>query len=152
MKWLLFFHALGAIIWLGGSIYIEGLMAGAARTKDPRTIMRTAQRVIETNKTLFIVGPLLVLVFGTWLTIDLWGFREGFEQIWVSLSLLLTLVGIGLGIFFFVPKGKEFEGLVAERGLEDDEAVALGRRIGSMGHVSTLVIFVVFILMIFQPG
>ena len=32
--WILFFHILSVIIWMGGSIYVEALMASAGRGGD----------------------------------------------------------------------------------------------------------------------
>lgn len=150
-EWLLFFHVLGAVAWLGGSIYIESLMAGAARTRDPRTIMRTALRVIDSNTRVFTVAPALTVIFGIWLVIDGPGVR-GFERFWVTAAFLLTLAVVAMGVLFFNPHGRRLTALVEERGMEDPESMAIGRRIGTMGHVSTGILLVVFALMIFKPG
>jgi uncharacterized membrane protein len=149
--WLLFFHVLGAVAWFGGSIYVEALMAGAARTGDPRTIMRTALRVLDANSMLFTIAPGLTLLFGIWLVIEGPGVR-GFEELWVSASFVLTLVVIGMGVLFFNPQGKRLAAIVEARGMEDEESRDVGRRIGTMGHASTGILFVIFVLMIFKPG
>jgi uncharacterized membrane protein len=149
-NWLLFFHVLGAVAWLGGSIYIEALMAGAARTRDPRTIMRTIVRVIDTNSKLFAVSSWVTLIFGVWLVINGSGMR-GFERFWITSALILTLIVIGMGMLFFQPKGKQLAAMIDERGMEDPETLALGRTIGNAGHLNTGILFVVFVLMIFKP-
>jgi uncharacterized membrane protein len=149
-NWLLFFHVLGAMAWLGGSIYVQALMAGAVRTRDPRTIMRTSIRVVDANARVFTVAPLLTLGFGLWLVIDGAGIT-GFEEFWVTASFLLTLGAIAAGMMFLQPKGRRLLALVDERGMEDPETAALARSIGMGGRLATGVIFVVFILMIFKP-
>ena len=150
-NWLLFFHVLGAAAWLGGSIYAEALLAGAARTKDRRTVMRTVVRVIEANGVVFTVAPFLTLVFGIWLVIHGRGVR-GFQDFWITAGFLLTLAAIAIGVLFFNPSGRQLVAMVEERGMEDTETVALADAIRNMGHVSTGIIFVVFVLMIFKPG
>jgi uncharacterized membrane protein len=150
-NWLLFFHVLGAVAWLGGSIYVEALMAGAARTRDPRTIMRTALRVVDTNSRVFAVAPGLTLIFGIWLVINGPGVR-GFEQFWISAAFILTLIAVAMLVLYFVPRGKRLVAMVEERGMEDPETAALGKNLGNMGHVNTAILFVIFVLMIFEPG
>ena len=149
-NWLLFFHVLGAVMWLGGSIYIESLMAGAARTKDRRTVIRTAQRVIDANRFVMVVGPLLVLVFGVWLVVHLHGVR-GFERFWILGAFLIVLVAFAINIFYFRPKSEEFDSLIAERGMEDEAVLTLSAQMANVSHGMTLLVFVAFILMIFKP-
>ena len=148
-EWLLLFHVLFAAIWLGGSVYIEGLLANASRTGDPNDVMRTALRVFPTNKRLFGIAGVGALVFGFWLVFET---TWTFEMAWVAIALVLTLVAIALGVFYFGPRGDQIAARVAEHGIDDDEARAQLRQVGTMGHVSALLIFVAFVLMIFKPG
>jgi len=149
-NWLLFFHVLGAIMWLGGSIYIESLMAGASRTKEQRTVVRTAQRVIDANRVIMLVGPLLVLVFGIWLVIELHGVR-GFEKFWILGAFVLAGAAFAANLFYFRPKTQEFNALVAERGMEDEAVAKVGGQIGVASHLTTLAEFLTLVLMIFKP-
>ena len=148
-EWLLLFHVLFAAVWLGGSVYIEGLLANASRTGDPNEPMRTALRVFPTNKRLFGIAGTGALVFGFWLVFET---TWTFEMAWVAIALVLTLIAIALGIFYFGPRGDVIAARVAEHGIDDGEARAQLRQVGMMGHVSSLLIFVAFVLMIFKPG
>ena len=138
-----------AAVWLGGSIYIEGLLANASRTGDPKDLMRTALRVFPTNKRLFGVAGVGTVVFGFWLVFET---AWTFEMAWVAIALALTIVAIVIGIFYFGPRGDAIATRVAEHGLDDPEATAQLRQIGTVGHVNALLIFVAFVLMIFKPG
>jgi uncharacterized membrane protein len=148
-KWLLLFHVLFAVVWLGGSIYIEGLLANASRTGDPKDLMRTALRVFPTNKRLFGVAGVGTVVFGFWLVLET---AWTFEMAWVAIALALTIVAIVIGIFYFGPRGDAIAARVAEHGLDDPEATAQLRQIGTVGHVNALLLFVTLVLMIFKPG
>jgi len=148
-EWLLLFHVLFAAVWLGGSIYIEGLLANASRTGDPNDLMRTALRVFPTNKRLFGIAGIGALVFGFWLVFET---TWTFEMAWVAIALVLTLVAIALGIFYFGPRGDAIAARVEEHGIYDEQAHSQLKQVGTVGHVSSLLIFVAFVLMIFKPG
>lgn len=148
--WLLFFHVIGAVGWFGGHIYIEGLFAVAGRSGDPATVAATRMQVIKTNDRLFAVFPLLALIFGMWLVIEQWGV-DGFQDFWVAASFVLTLVALAIGIFVFGPRTKRYRELYAEQTTEEGELATLGKDIAMWAHISTAIVFVVFVLMIFQP-
>ncbi len=148
-KWLLLFHGLFGAVWLGGSIYIEGLMANASRTGDPNDLMRTALRVLPTNKRLFGIAGIGALAFGFWLVFET---AWTFEMAWVAVAMALTLVAIVLGVFYFGPRGDAIAARVEEHGIDDANARAQLKQVGMMGHVSSLLILVAFVLMIFKPG
>lgn len=148
-EWLLLFHVLFAAVWLGGSIYIEGLLANASRTGDPNDLMRTALRVFPTNKRLFGIAGIGTLVFGFWLVFET---TWTFEMAWVAIAMVLTLVAIALGIFYFAPRGDAIAARVEEHGIDDEQAHSQLKQVGTVGHVSSLLIFVAFVLMIFKPG
>lgn len=148
-KWILLGHAIGAAIWFGGSVYIEGLMASASRTKDESTYMTTILRVINTNTRIFTGAGIITVLFGIWLVID--GGSE-FEDLFVSLGFVLAIAAITLGLFLFKPRGEEIETLVEENGLTDSAALDKAKSLMTMGHVQTLLIAIAFIVMILQPG
>ena len=70
-EWLLFFHVLFAVVWLGGAVYVEGLMATANRTGDASAVMGVFTRVAPTNRRLFSVAGIGAIVFGFWLVAEL---------------------------------------------------------------------------------
>jgi uncharacterized membrane protein len=149
VKWILLAHILGGSLWFGASVYIEALMAAAARTKDPETIMTVGLKVAKTNQRVMGVAGLVTLVFGTWLV-----FKSvyEFEMLFVSVGFAVAIIGLALGFFLFKPRGEEVEEIVAERGITDPEAMAKMKSLGNVGHVMTLLVSIAMILMVLKPG
>jgi uncharacterized membrane protein len=147
---LLFLHVLFAMTWLGGSIYIEALMAGARRTGDGRTWMRTFLRVGDTNQRLFTVAGIGTILFGFWLVFDRAAYE--FEQAWVVLAIVMVLISVGLGVFYLTPRSQQIADRVAENGLEDPEAVSLAKQVVNVAHLNVLLLLIALVMMIWKPG
>lgn len=151
MEWVKLGHVVFAAIWFGGSVYIEALMAGAARTKDPQVMGTVAMRVGKTNPRLFGVAGILTLAFGIWLVADSSGPWE-FSDTFVSIGFLVAIVGIIAGIAFFGPQMRKIESVIAERGPMDPEVAERGNRISMVAHVMTLLLLITMAVMVLQPG
>jgi len=149
VKWILLAHVLGGATWFGAHVYIEGLMASAARTRDPETIMTVGLKVTKTNDRVLGGAGLVTLVFGIWLVFES---VYDFEMIFITIGFAVAVIGLAMGIFIFKPKGVELEELVAERGLTDPEAMAKMKSLGNLGHVMTLLVATAMILMVLKPG
>ena len=149
VKWILLAHVLGASTWFGATVYVEGLMASAARTKDPQTIMTVGLKVAGTNRRLLPVAGFITLIFGTWLVFE--SVYE-FEMLFVTVGFVVAIIGLALGFFFFKPKGEEVEKIVAERGITDPEAMKKMKSLGNVGHVMTLLLSIAMIMMVFKTG
>ena len=149
-EWLRFFHVLSAAVWLGSTIYLESLMAGARRTGDRSLLMQVYLRVAETNKR--IIGPsaLMAIVFGAWIVIDTR--RFSFEQSWIAFSLVLAIFSVTLSVFYLVPQSDEIRAQVAEAGLDDDAAHTKLKKLANVAHWNALFLVVILFLMIFKPG
>jgi uncharacterized membrane protein len=148
-EWILLAHVLGASTWFGAQVYIEALMASAARTKDPETIMTIGLKVARTSQRLLGAAGLITLIFGTWLVFES---IYDFEMIFITIGFAVAIIGLAVGVFLFKPKGEEIEEIVAERGLTDPEAMAKMKSLGNLGHVMTLLISIAMIVMVLKPG
>ena len=148
-EWILLAHVLGASTWFGAQVYIEALMASAARTKDPETIMTIGLKVTRTSQRLLGAAGLITLIFGTWLVFES---IYDFEMIFITIGFAVAIIGLAVGVFLFKPKGEEIEEIVAERGLTDPEAMAKMKSLGNLGHVMTLLISIAMIVMVLKPG
>ena len=149
VKWILLAHVLGGSTWFGASIYVEGLMASAARTKDPETIMTVGLKVAKTNQRVMSVAGFVTLIFGVWLVLES---VYDFETLFVTVGFAVAIIGLAMGFFLFKPKGAEIEEIVAERGLTDPEAMAQMKSLGNLGHIMTLLVSVAMILMVLKTG
>jgi uncharacterized membrane protein len=148
-QWLLFFHVLFAVVWLGGAIYVEGLMASANRTGDASVVMGVYKRVAPTNRRLFSVAGIGVIVFGFWLVAEL-GLK--FETVWISVAIVVALLAVAIDLFYETPKASRIVALVDVNGARDAEAVELVKKVSMFGHVRTLLLFVALVMMIFRFG
>lgn len=151
MEWVLLGHIVFAAIWFGGSVYIEALMAGAARTNDPQVMRTVAMRVGKTNPRLFGISGILTLGFGIWLVLDS-GSPWEFSDLFVSVGMLAAIIGIVAGIAFFGPQMKKIEEVIAERGPMDPEVEQRGARISMVAHLMTLLLLITVVFMVIKPG
>jgi uncharacterized membrane protein len=150
MEWIKLGHVVAAAVWFGGTVYIEALMASAARTGDPQIMGTVAMRVGKTNPRIFGGAGILTLGFGLWLILaenSVWEFSDTF----VSVGFLVAIIGIALGIFFFSPQMKKIEAIVTERGPADPEVTERGKRISMVGHLMTLLLAIAMVFMVIKP-
>ena len=50
MKWVLFGHVLFAMVWMGGSVYVEALAAAVKRRSDPIALGATFRDIAGLNQ------------------------------------------------------------------------------------------------------
>lgn len=94
---LLFFHILGSIIWVGGVIVQNAVMARASRAPDRTAVHRLAAELEWVGP--WLIGPssLVVIGLGIWLVLlEEWA---AFSQLWIWLSLVLVAISTAQGIF-----------------------------------------------------
>ncbi|MFV1963237.1 MAG: hypothetical protein ACC658_15555, partial [Acidimicrobiia bacterium] len=120
---ILVLHVLAGAIWFGGAVYVEGLMAGAARSKDPVTIMTVGVQAGRTNQRLFAAAGITVFLTGILIVLDS-SRAFGFDMVFVSVGFALSIIAIAIGLFYFKPNGEELMDLIDEHGLTSDEAMA----------------------------
>ncbi len=149
MKWVLLAHVMAGTTWFGGQVYVEALMASAVRTGDPGTIVTVGVRAGNTSNRIFSIAGILAVISGVWIVLNS---VYTFEMLFVTLGLGITVIALAFGFFILKPKDAELEVLVAERGLLDRETMAFARSVGNLAHVQTLLVTIVLILMVLQPG
>ena len=148
-EWLLLFHVLFAMIWFGGSVYLEGLMAAAGRTGEAAAVTTVFRSVAPTNRRLFSIAGIGSIVFGFWLVAEV-GLE--FESLWIAVAIVASLLAIGLDLFYATPRSSKILTLVNANGAEDAEAAELAAKVSIAGHVRTLLLAIAFVMMIFKPG
>jgi len=144
-------HVMAAAIWFGGQVYVEGLMAAAARTKDSVVIMTVGGKVGQTSLRLFTIAGVVVFLSGILMVLDssrAWRF----EMLFVSVGFVLAVFVMTLGVFYFKPKSQELAEIIAEHGLTSEAAVAKAKQIGNLSHVATLLLTIALIVMVLKPG
>ena len=147
IEWVVLFHVIAGAAWFGGQIYVEGLMASAARMKESSSILTVAQTAVRTSTRVFAVAATVLLITGLWIVIDeTRGYR--FEDMFVSIGFLVVLIGLGVSIFYLRPKGAELDASIASEGSSSDAARSVAKQISMVSHVMTLLVTVAFVLMV----
>lgn len=149
VKWILLAHVIGGSAWFGAHVYVESLMATAARARDPEVLMTVGLKVAKTNQRVISGAGFVTLIFGVWLVLES---VYSFEMMFVTIGLAVAIVGLAMGLFLLKPKVAEIEELVAERGLTDPDAMAKMKGVTNLGHIMTLLVAVAMIVMVLKPG
>jgi len=145
--WILFFHLLSVIVWLGGSIYVEALMAAAGRGDDQRVLVTVLRRVGATNRRLFNLAGVAAIVFGFWLVgITSWKF----EMLWVTVGILLATIAVVIDLFYATPRVDRIERLMDEPEESHEPVGGLIKQISVAGHARTGLLFVAMVFMVFK--
>lgn len=162
-KTLLVLHILSAIVGFG-AVMLNGLYGNEAKKR------RGAEGLAVTDATIFVsrVGELFiyaVFVFGVLLVVasdDAWSFGD----LWVSLSMGLFVVAVGLSHGLLQPSVRRMRALMAElvdmgppppqgaTGGPPPQAVELEQRgttVAAVGAVLNLIVVVILGLMIWKP-
>jgi uncharacterized membrane protein len=147
-EWVLLGHVLVAMIWMGGSIYVEALVANAKRRSDPMALGVMFRAIAGINQRLFSAAGILVVVFGFWL-VFLAPFS--FDVLWVAVSILFVGVLVVVDLFYTTPRSRESLELIEERGAADPDAARLIDEVINVGHIRLGILLVVLFLMIFKP-
>ena len=147
-NWILFFHVLSVIVWMGGSIYVEALMAAVARGGDEGSLVTVFRRVGTTNRRLFNLAGIATVVFGFWLV----GISPhiGFEEPWIGVGVLLATIAVVIDLFYATPRTDRVERMVDDPEQSDDAINAVIKQVVNAGHARVGLLFVAFIFMIFR--
>ncbi|MEA3511121.1 MAG: DUF2269 family protein [Actinomycetota bacterium] len=146
--WVTLFHVLSVIVWMGGSIYVEALMAAAGRGGDEGTFVAVFRRVGTTNRRLFNPAGVSTVVFGFWLV----GISPhiGFEEIWIGVGILLATIAVVIDLFYATPRTDRVERMIDDPEQSDDAITAVIRQVVNAGHARVGLLFVAFVFMIFK--
>jgi uncharacterized membrane protein len=146
-EWLLYLHVVAAMVWVGGLVALNVLVAVVLRSGGEGEVARFVS-------TLRIVGPatlapamLGVVGFGIWLVLesDAWSFG----QAWVWLALVLFAVAFVVGAAF-----QSRTAIGAQRAVEagDDAEAVRQLRHWAWGMRSILLVLLVIAWdMVFKP-
>ena len=151
IEWIVVLHVLAGAAWFGGQVYVEGLLAAAARTKESGTILTITRTIVKTSVRVFSGAAILLLVTGVWIVLDESEPFE-FEDMFVSIGLLIVLIGLGVTLLYFRPKGAALESAVAEQGSTSTAALEIAKQVSMVSHVMTLLVTIGLIVMVIKPG
>lgn len=139
---------MGAIVWIGLGLTGHALSVWAHRNREWAFATKLQSAFAWIEPPAFVVGPLLLLVTGIWLVIDgPWGFRDT----WIAIGLGGYAAALGLGVAFQGPGMRRLNAITGERGPDDPEAIALGRRLNGLMWPELAILTVVLLAMTTKP-
>ena len=147
-EWLLFFHLLAGMIWLGGIAVLAALATLTARRHDAGEVARLTATLRRLGPIVLAPMPVSVLAFGVALVVD--GSEWSFGQAWVEAGLGLFTAVFVLGI------GHQARAAIgAERAAVEGRAADASRLLGrwALGAWVLLALLVAAVAdMVFKPG
>ncbi len=147
---ILLAHIIGAAMWFGAHVYLEGLFASALKADDPAVTGSVFDRVSVTNGRLMPVAAGITIVCGIWLVLDRPAWE--FEQLFITISFALAIAGAAIGIFVLSPREKAYRGVVAEHGVGSHEAHTAAKSLANIGHLQSAIVAVALVVMVLKPG
>ena len=148
--WILFFHVLSVVVWLGGSIYVEALSAAARRDGDQASRVAVLRRIGATGRRLFNPAGIATIVFGFWLVFISPGWE--FEMIWIVVGIVMAVLAVVIDLFFTTPRVDEIEARADDEGEDAQTRLAtLLREVVLAGHIRVALLFIGFVFMVFKP-
>ncbi|MFZ0626159.1 MAG: DUF2269 family protein [Acidimicrobiia bacterium] len=145
---MLLVHVLLGALWLGGVMYQETLVA-AARKEGMDSYVRVAVRTAVNNGKVYPPVTVLLMITAMWMILvrdDLsWG------AAWVVAAIILWVIGVVVGIFYFTPKARELAERLENEGSSPSLQTAVDR-MQSVARADLVLLVFLLVLMILKPG
>jgi uncharacterized membrane protein len=151
-EWALFFHIVGAFLFVGGAIVAAVGFEAARRRARPAEIALLLG-LTRVGVALVALGAVLVLAFGLWLVgLGPWDLGTA----WVAAALVLFAVAVVLGwVGGQQPKrARRLAVRLAREGRDDDAQLRRlldDRRARTANYATALVVLAIVVLMVFKP-
>jgi uncharacterized membrane protein len=149
-QWLLAFHILCAVIWVGGNVFIQTLAfrAQRRRAQDPAFIATLAGDIEWWGTRVLIPTSLILVGLGFWL-VDEGSWSLG--DFWVSFGLGVWLFSFVVGATFLGPNSGRYGKLVREQGIESPEAAAVLDKLFLVSRIELALLILVVLDMAIKP-
>lgn len=153
---VLFLHITSAVIAFGATFAFP-IIDMTIRRVDLRALPVWNEAQNQIGYKLITPGATLVLITGIYMAIDRWSDFGGF---WFSAAGVIVIVLLGLGHGFFAPTARRMRDQAtadlaagaAERGQMSPEYEAMARRVALVGALTSLLVLVALLLMVWKPG
>jgi uncharacterized membrane protein len=149
-KWLLAFHILLAVVWVGSNVSIQIFVIRALRAGPDRVAYFTSE--IEWYGTRVLVPSALILVILGFILLHESSGAYDLGQGWVLFGFLVWLFSLIVGAGYLGPESGRLSRLVEERGPDDAEYQRRVRRIFLVSRVELVLLILVVLDMTIKPG
>jgi uncharacterized membrane protein len=93
--WLMFFHILAAMVWVGGAVVLGALVTRVLRDPEPGAVARFTGSLRLIGPVVLAPATVAVVGLGIWLVLK--SSAWGFGQLWVQLALALFAAALLIG-------------------------------------------------------
>ena len=153
---VLFLHIASAVIAFGATFAFP-IVDMTIRRVDLRALPVWHEAQNQIGNKLITPGAILILLTGIYMAVDRW---DDFGGAWFSAAGVIVIVLLGLGHGFFAPQSRKMaaqarEDLAsgaAERGTMSPEYEAMVPRVRAVGILSSLLVLLALLLMVWKPG
>jgi uncharacterized membrane protein len=149
-KWLLAFHILFAVVWVGSNTAIQIFVIRAKRASADR-IAYFAKEVEWYGTRVLIPSALVLIVLGFLLLNESSGAYD-LGNGWVTFGFVVWILSFITGAGYLGPESGRLSKLVDERGAEDPEYQRRLDRIFIVSRIELLLLILVVLDMTVKPG
>jgi uncharacterized membrane protein len=149
-KWLLAFHILFAVVWVGSNTAIQVLTIRARRA-GPDRLAYLAGEIEWYGTRVLVPSSLLVVILGFLLLHESSGAYD-LGQGWVTFGFVVWILSFITGAGYLGPESGRLGRLVDERGPEDAEYQRRIARIFWISRVELVLLILVVLDMAVKPG
>jgi uncharacterized membrane protein len=149
-KWLLTFHILLAVVWVGSNTAIQIFVIRATRASADKLAYLASE--IEWYGTRVLLPTSLTLVLLGFLLLSESDGAFDLGQGWVTFGFIVWLLSFIAGAGFLGPESGRLGKLVEERGPEDAEYQRRLARIFLISRIELLLLILVVLDMTVKPG
>lgn len=149
-KWLLAFHILFAVVWVGSNTAIQVFVLRALRA-GPDRIAYFASEIEWYGTRILIPSSLILVVLGFILLSESDGAFD-LGQGWVMFGFVVWLLSFIVGAGYLGPESGRLSKLAAERSPDDPEYQRRIKRIFVVSRVELLMLILVVLDMAVKPG
>jgi uncharacterized membrane protein len=143
-EFLLFVHVAGAVVWLGGGLFVQVYGTAVERGGDRAEMAAFAGRVGTLGERLFVPASLVVVLAGVGLMLD---GDFGWGQLWVVYALAAFAGSFVVGVGVLSPLAKR----IPRVGAETAEGQALIRRLFAVMRVDLVFMYAIVFAMVVKP-
>jgi uncharacterized membrane protein len=149
-KWLLAFHILFAVVWVGSNTAIQ-IFVIRARQAGPDRLAYLASEIEWYGTRVLVPSSLLVVILGFILLHESSGAFD-LGQGWVTFGFVVWLLSFIAGAGYLGPESGRLSKMVEERGPEDPDYQRRLRRIFMVSRIELLLLVLVVLDMTIKPG
>jgi uncharacterized membrane protein len=150
-QWLLSFHILTAVAWVGGALMLNLLATFAVRSTLPGRKAEFAHEAALVGERVFSPLSLILLGLGIWLIHQGHGAWK-YSTLWVTLGLVGWGLSFVVGVGFLAPQSKRIARAIAEHGPDSPQASQAIDRILLVARADAVLLVLIVLDMALKPG